>query len=362
MLKLKYSLSPFLIKKLMRLEALRVQIESLPINPRVLAGLRESALFSAIHYSTQIEGNRLTQVEVRQTIKDHAVLQAKKRDQAEALGYYVAYHEMERLAEQKKQVAEQDIQKIHDLVMAEGKTKVKPTPYRTVQNAIYEGATRRLVYLPPEPQDVPILMKDLFDWLHTNPDQLPYPLVAAIVHYQYATIHPYIDGNGRTARLFTTLVLHQCGYDLKGIYSLDEYYAKNLPDYYEALTIGPSHNYYMGRAESDITPWLEYFVDGMVDSFERVQKHTLREHEQQAIDTSFILRTIDVQKRLVLTLFQDYGKITAQQIADLLNIHPRTARLLCQRWVEDGFFVVADPSKKSRKYALSAPYNVLIRQ
>ena len=68
----------------------------------------------------------------------------------------------------------------------------------------------------------------------------------------------YYDGNGRTARLLTTFILHLGSYDLKGL-ALEEYYAQGLKDYYEALTVGPSYNYYMGRAEADITRWVSYF-------------------------------------------------------------------------------------------------------
>ncbi|MFE3319541.1 hypothetical protein [Nocardia sp. NPDC059195] len=76
-------------------------------------------------------------------------------------------------------------------------------------------------------------------------------------------MHPYYDGNGRTARLLTTLVLHRAGYGLKSIYSLDEHYARNLSDYYAALTVGPSHNYYLGHAEADLTSFLDFFCESM---------------------------------------------------------------------------------------------------
>ena len=68
-------------------------------------------------------------------------------------------------------------------------------------------------------------------------------------------IHPYYDGNGRTARLLTSLILHLGGYGLKGLYALEEYYALDLKAYYEALTVGPSHNYHLGRVEADIAGW-----------------------------------------------------------------------------------------------------------
>src|SRR5204863_7457104 len=141
------------------------------------------------------------------------------------------------------------------------------------QNAIRDGRTRSIVYMPPEAKDVPQLIREMVAWIRNSElKELPCPIRAAVAHYQFATIHPYYDGNGRTARLLTTLILHLGGYDLKGLYSLEEYYAKKLSDYYAALTVGPSHNYYLGRAESDITGWVEYFCAGMAESFENVKK------------------------------------------------------------------------------------------
>ena len=111
--------------------------------------------------------------------------------------------------------------------------------------------------MPPEAHDVSPLMKGLVDWINESikEQELPAPIIAGLVHYQFATIHPYYDGNGRTARLLTTFMLHKMGYGMKGIYSLEEYYAKNLQGYYKALTIGKSHNYYGGRAKADVTPF-----------------------------------------------------------------------------------------------------------
>jgi len=112
-------------------------------------------------------------------------------------------------------------------------------------------------------------MSDLIPWINENlaADELPIPLIAGLAHYQYATVHPYYDGNGRTARLMTTLILHKNGYGLKGIYSLEEYYARNLSAYYDALNVGESHNYYMGRVDADVTEFLAYFCRGMAEAF-----------------------------------------------------------------------------------------------
>jgi hypothetical protein len=102
----------------------------------------------------------------------------------------------------------------------------------------------------------------------------------------------------------TTLILHLVGYDLKGLNSLEEYYACHLGDYYEAISVGESHNYYMGRAEADITKWVEYFVEGMAVSFENVLKHMDEAKAHGSLDQSVLIRKLDPRQRKALELFQ----------------------------------------------------------
>ena len=205
----------------MRIEAIREEFHGLPITPMVLASLRETARLASVHYSTQIEGNRLTQEEVVEVIKQGKFIPGRERDVKEVAGYYVAQEEVEKLVAQKSKLSQTSIKKLHALVMGGGTKKVTPTPYRDGQNVIRDSLTGAIVYMPPEAKDVPVLMHDLMNWINdTQQTDFPYPLIAAMAHYQFATIHPYYDGNGRTARLLTTLILHKGDYDLKGIYLL----------------------------------------------------------------------------------------------------------------------------------------------
>lgn len=355
-----YSIGPGLAKALMRIEAARVAVERLPITPSLLSSLRETARLHTTHYSTMIEGNRLTEEEVEQVVMLKGHVPGRDRDEKEVLGYYAALDYVENMAAKRSRVTEGTIRRMHALVMNGGRLRSKPTPYRDGQNVIRDSASRRIVYMPPEANDVPALMNELVDWFSGEGSALPCPLQASIVHYQFATIHPYYDGNGRTARLLTSLALHLGGYGLKGLYSLEAYYARNLPAYYAALSLGPSHNYYLGRAEADITPWLEYFCDGVAQSFEAVQRGAEREATGGVQDGTAMLRKLDARQREVLTLFRDSETITAGSTAELLGVRPRTGREVCRKWVESGFLVIADPAKRSRKYTLGDEWMPLI--
>lgn len=351
----KFTITSKIAQVLIRIEAARQAVADLPMTPRVQARLRETARLLSTHFSTQIEGNRLTLDEAIRVIQKNEHFPGRQRDEQEVLGYYRALDELEKLVANKTKITEKTIQTFHALVMGGKRGKVKPTPYRDGQNVIRDSSSGAMVYLPPEAKDVSTLMADLVKWIEKNEKEgLPCPLRAAIVHYQFATIHPYYDGNGRTARLLTTLILHLGGYDLKGFYSLEEYYSRDLLSYYNGLAVGPSHNYYLGRAEADISGWVEYFCIGMAEAFESVQRKTKDEAFAGQTDQTKLLRQLDARQRKVLDLFRKNEWITASQVGKYLGLTARTARHLCHTWVANGFLVVIDSSKKARKYGLIA--------
>lgn len=344
---------------LIRIEIAKQKILHLPLTPTVLSSLRETARLYTTHYSTMIEGNRLDPDQVEEVLKHHGHFPGRERDEHEVKGYYAALTQVEKWSARGVSITEKMIQTLHGLVMANGRKNANPTGYRDGQNVIRDGITKAIVYMPPESKDVKNLMTGMIDWINKN-TELPCPIIAGIAHYQFATIHPYYDGNGRTARLLTTLILHLGGYDLKGIYSLEEYYVRNLSAYYDAISIGESHNYYMGRAEADITKWVEYFVEGMAVAFENVLKRMNEAKTQGSPDQSSLIRKLDPKQRKVLELFQEFETITSRQIGELFGFKPRTSAALCARWVESGFLTMIDSSNKGRKYKLSTEYQKLI--
>ena len=355
----KYEITNSIANNLIQIERVKEGIKNLPINPKLLTSLRETAKMTTIHYSTQIEGNRLSQEEVYNVLKNpNKVISntGRIRDEKEIKGYYIALDYIEKLIKEKATITEKHIKQIHALVEGGGSKKVKPTEYRKGQNVITDSLSGNIVYMPPEAKDVPILMKEFVNWINITND-IPVPIKAAIIHYQFVTIHPYFDGNGRTARLLTTLALHKGGYDLKGIYSLEEYYAKDLQGYYDAITIGKSHNYYLGRAESDITKWIEYFVNGMAIAFNSVYKKA--EENKNTKDEVKVLRELDSKQRQILNLFEVQKYITAKDVAEFFKFAPRTARLLVSEWVNSDFLHY-DGEGRKRRYFLSEKYENIL--
>lgn len=354
----KYTITPALAKAMASIEVSRHAVVGLPVTAAMLASLRETARIASTHHSTAIEGNKLSLGEVRDVIQGGGHFPHREKDEREVRNYYQALDFVDIISQDRGDIKEEDIQLLHGLSY-EGKNK--PTKYREGQNVIRAG--KLVVYIPPKADDVPGLMADLVKWIKDSVSgDLPIPIVAGLAHYQFATIHPYYDGNGRTARLLVTLILHKYGYGLKGIYSLEEYYAKDLQAYYDALTMGTDEDYYDGkRSSADVTKFLEYFIFGMAESFDGVKAQAQKAQARGDIDQSPLLRDLSRQQKQVLKLFISSKEITSQEIGKLFKVKHRQASYLCQKWVLSGFLEISDPAPKTRKYRLSAKYESLIQ-
>ena len=280
-----FKISPKLVSILLKIDKLKDEIVAMPLKKNALRDLRKSSIVQSAHNSTFIEGNRLTAQEVFGLLYDGKRFPNKGRDENEVLDYCVALKAVGDLVASNAPLSELAIQRIHGLVMGKASEEVYFSPYRDGQNVIRDSRSGDIVYLPPEAVDVSHLMSELVSWLiGAEQDEFPKPIIAAITHYQLATIHPYYDGNGRTARLFTYFILCRSGYDLKGICSLEGYYAQDLQAYYDAISVGPSHNYYLGREGADITSWVEYFCRGVVYALKEAKQDAESAQEYKVIE------------------------------------------------------------------------------
>lgn len=353
----KYQISSATANALVEIGAARATVEREAWSPLIEEAIRHRARLRSTHYSTAIEGNRLTLEEAEAVIEGrHVVFAGRERDVREVDNYWHAMLQVEDWVRTRAPVSDANLRRLHAIV-EHGLVRRKPTPYREQQNVIRDSASRRLVYMPPEHTDVGPMMADLLQWIaEQERAQLTTPILAALAHYQFVTIHPFMDGNGRTARLLATWLLHRGGFGLRGFYSLEEFHARDLPAYYAALATHPEHNYYMGRADVDLTPWVDYFVGGVARVFQIARDEALRQAARQVGTEPAEIRRLDGRARRVLSLFARQEVVTATEVAALLPIGDRAVRGLLGQWVAGGFLEIANPSNRARSYRLSAVY------
>lgn len=351
-----YQVTTDMVRCLMDIEAIRTKIGQTALITAVEAKLRHQARLHATHYSTRIEGNRLTLAETEQAIQDRKVgFQGRERDVLEVKYYWDALLKVEAWAAIKRPLTENLIRRLHGWV--EHGPRSRPTPFRDGQNVIRDSASGVIVYMPPEASDVPRLMNELVNWVSwAEKTGVPVSLVAGLLHYQFVTIHPYYDGNGRTARLLATFILQRGGYGLQGFFSLEEFHARDLLAYYRALATHPHHNYYEGRANADLTSWMNYFLSTLADAFGEVRDSVARHAGQNLIVEPEFIRRLDHRSRIALSLFGNRETVTNVQVAQALGLSTRMARVLIKGWVDGGMLVVTAAARRNRAYGLSAMY------
>lgn len=351
-----YTISNGIAKALMEIESAKAVVEHTPLTPAIEAELRHRARVRSTHFSTRIEGNKLTLKEAQDIIeRKKSTFHGRERDVSEVKNYWDALLKVEHWASNKVEFSEDIIKRLHAAV--DKGRRAKATPYRTGQNVIRDSASGGIVYMPPEAKDVPALMTAMVRWVvQSQRKQIPVPIIVAMVHYQFVTIHPYYDGNGRTARLLATFILQRDGYGLNGFFSMEEHHAHDLNTYYNSLAVHQHHNYYHGRADTDLTSWAEYFVKLLARVFTQARNETLKLAKEGIPAVPDELRNLDHRARAVLSLFAKKNRITAQDIVGVLGLSSRMVRVLVKEWVKNGWLVIADASNKSRSYFLSVNY------
>ena len=355
-----YKISHKIARALMDIESAKTIVERTALPPAVEAELRRVARVRSTHFSTRIEGNRLSLKEAQEVIEHKkSSFHGRERDTGEVRNYWNAMLKVEEWAEKRVEFTEDLIKRLHAIV-EKGK-RSKPTPYRSGQNVIKDSSTGAIVYMPPEARDVPRLMSEMAVWVRqAERSGIPGPIIAALAHYQFVTIHPYYDGNGRTARLLATFLLHRDGYGLRGFFSMEEHHAKNIEAYYNSLAVHKHHNYYEGRAESDLTGWIEYFTALLAEVFTAAKDEALKYAKEGIPLEPQLLRRLDRRARVILGLFAGKDVVTTQEVAAALGLSERMARNLLSGWVKDRWLAVANASKRARAYKLTAIYRQFI--
>lgn len=325
-----YRLTDRMVSSLSAIAEAKSFIDRAKLLPKQEMNLRRQALIRMTHSSTRIEGNMLNIRQV-EAVAARKKIDAPARDIFEVENYFSALRHISQVVQKKQPLSEKVLLKIHQLVTQKTLPSHQSGQYRTVPIYIVQrrlGAPDDVVYTGPEAKRVPQLTADLISWLQSSAKKNIHPVVAAgIAHQELAAIHPFSDGNGRTARAIATLILYQRGYDFRRLFALEDFYNKDRPAYYKAINIGKNYQ----ERRTDFTSWLEYFVEGFKQEINSVKTRVMSLSMRKVDDQLNSQVYLDPEQVQILDFLDQMGKITVKDVVDILECPRRTAQLYLQR-------------------------------
>lgn len=286
-------------------------------------------LFIRMHIAK--EANTSSRIEGTQTQMDEAIMRKEqiapeKRDDWQEVQNYIeaintAVEDLQQLP-----LSIRVLKQTHAVLMqgVRGDHKM-PGEFRTSQNWIGGSNLNNAVFVPPHPDEVPDLMGDLEKFWHNEQVQVPDLIRIALSHYQFETIHPFLDGNGRIGRLLITLYLVDKGLLHKPALYLSDFFERNRGAYYDALTVV--------RSSNDLLHWLRFFLTAVVETATSSKNTfmaimTLRHEVEHQILT--LGKRAENAKKLLLHLYQR-PMVSIGDVSEILDVtHPSAAALVKQ--------------------------------
>jgi len=300
--------------------------------------------------SSRIEGTKTNMEEA--LVKEEDINPEKRDDWAEVQNYIKAINtsikELENLP-----ISNRLIKKTHKTILAgvRGKHKI-PGEFRTSQNWI--GVTLKdAIFIPPHHSEVLELMSDLEKFINEDEYHVPHLIKIAIVHYQFETIHPFLDGNGRLGRLLITLYLVSNDVLKKPSLYLSDFFEKNKGYYYDNLMTV--------RLTGNLTQWIKFFLVGVIEtSKESIQVFKDIIALKTDIETkrlSTLGSKIEKAQTLLKQLFQ--VPITdSKQVSELLEISPSTANRLINDLIKLKILTELTGYKRNRKFMFEEYFKI----
>lgn len=343
-----FQITASILKNLNRIEVIREKIDTCPIHPKEEYRLKREAMLSMVHHSTAIEGNTLNEFEIKKVLAGK-VIDALPREIYEVKNYKKALVWISKI--NLPNITEMDILKIHRLLSANILHKKRSGEYRKEPVYVVKRTpiSQSIRYTAPDYKKVPKLVKNLCEWINkSRKEGLSAIIIAGIAHAEIAAIHPFVDGNGRAARLLATLILYTEKYDFRKLFALENYYNTNRPAYYDAIHLGKN---YQERSEGSLTRWLEYFVTGFLSEMELVidKIKPFLYIKKTGLKEKIILSKNEIQ---ILDFLQGMNNITSADIEDILTVSKRTAQRYLKNLIKKGL-IKKRGDKKGAKYTIS---------
>ena len=231
-------------------------------------------------------------------------------------------------------------------------THKTPGEIRKTQNWIGGSSLQDAFFIPPEPNLLPDLLSDIEKFLHNEYIQVPELIRAGIAHYQFETIHPFLDGNGRTGRLLIILYLISTGLLNKPVLYISDFFERNRMSYYDSLS--------MVKQNDNITQWLKFFLTGVIETsknsiktFDEIIK--LKKNVENKL-TKIGKKATNGQR--LLELLYSKPKVNSKLVSEELGITPATVNGLLKAFVEVGILHEKTGFNRNRFYVFEEYINI----
>lgn len=350
---IKVILSNEILKKISAIDENRFSLSTIELPPMVKNRLRKNSKKKSSYASNKIEGNPLTEKQAEEAIERDEHKHFLKPEQ-EIRNYFLALNLLDEKLKKRECFSKEMILEVQAMV-EKGASKEKiglrgPMPPGMLF-AVYDSVSGTPDYIPPEYSDIPCLLDELVEYVNNTDD---HPLIiAAVVHYQLVTIHPFEDGNGRTARLMSGYILDFYGYGFHGIGSLEEYFAYDIDEYYASLQMGLPALYYSGR-ENPPHPeiWVNYFLR-MVELYSKKVYELSKGAQVDDLDGSLSYLNNKEKDFLSFLLKKRLLEFTPIDVSKMLGVTNKTIINRCAKLTNNGFLVPNIVSQRIRSYSLS---------
>jgi len=342
-----YSITNHIVGRIAEIEALRSTIAGAHILPERQIEMRLRATVEKAHDSTSIEGNPLTLKQVRAALagktltrNEYAILEVRN--------YRAALDLIEKRANPGGGFTPDDLLLLHATAMKGLLPQAKAGAFRKGDIYIVDQDDKPK-YKGPSAKQAKRLTGDLCAWLQGEAAEIHPCIAAAILHYQLVTIHPFSDGNGRTARLAVMWYLAVRGYDFNASIVLDSYYAQDKDEYYAALHSCQGSAY---DETADITAWITYFADGFLSSAKVLAAEiTLL----SLLAPGHAPARLSANETALLSYAKEFGSIRIAEAEEILKGTPRrTIQRLLRKLVDAGYLKQANAGKAT-EYTLPGP-------
>ncbi len=350
---LKVTLTNEILRRISAIDRHKFSLSTIELPPETFNRLRKNSKRKSTYASNRIEGNPLTEEQVAEAIEKDAHQHFLKPEQ-EVRNYFMALDLLDEKCRKKEPFSKKLILEVQALV-EKGAPKEKtgfrgPTP-PGVLFAVFDGKSGEIDYIPPEYCDIPDLIDELVDYVNRTDD---HPLiVAAVVHYQLVTIHPFEDGNGRTARLLSGYILDREGYGFNGAGSLEEFFAYDMDEYYDSLQMGLPPLYYSGRNDPPHPEiWINYFLR-MMELYSAKVCEISRNAGNREIYAGLSYLNAKEKELLAFLIQMHLYEFTPAAVSEMVGVTNKTIINRCVRLVNNGFAVPILVRQRIRSYKLS---------